>query len=47
MPYNIIFFVRGLELPKIIQNEIISKDHKDHLNVGNAAKQVACFAPYP
>ena len=24
-----------------------SECHKDHLNVGNAVKQIACFAPYP
>ena len=26
---------------------VTSECHKDHLNVGNAAKQLACFAPYP
>jgi len=26
---------------------VTSECHKDHLNVGNAAKQFACFAPYP
>lgn len=25
---------------------VTSECHKDHLNVGNAAKQLACFAPY-
>lgn len=26
---------------------VTSECHKDHLNVGNAARQIACFAPYP
>ena len=26
---------------------VTSECHKDHLNVGNATKQLACFAPYP
>ena len=26
---------------------VASECHKDHLNVGNTAKQIACFAPYP
>ncbi len=25
---------------------VTSECHKDHLNVGNAARQIACFAPY-
>ena len=25
---------------------VTSECHRDHLNVGNAAKQIACFAPY-
>lgn len=25
---------------------VISECHRDHLNVGNAAKQIACFGPY-
>lgn len=26
---------------------VTSECHRDHLNVGNATKQLACFAPYP
>ena len=26
---------------------VTSECHKDHLNVGNAARHLACFAPYP
>ena len=26
---------------------VTSECHKDHLNVGNTVKQLACFAPYP
>lgn len=26
---------------------VTSECHKDHLNVGNTARQIACFAPYP